>query len=435
MSPGRDVCAVYGIGGTGVRTLVRACAEADSGVPVAVGDVSDAGTDVTVALLVVDPTSSVGDEECALLDDLLTRVGTVAVVCTKIDAFWEWPRILRAQRALLDPDRRLPIFAVSSPAALGGAADESGVPALLAWVTEQLDAPSGIGGGTPVRRRVDDAATVQMCDDEVEKLTRRRRMLLTSRDRGRADRLAAARSELGRVRSQSLADVAAGSRALAAAATDRCARISAGGVDDYVSWFTGRTAELSERIDRAVDERIDEVRAVTLAGVDGGPGGSDRTATAEPPPDARPARPVPTGRRGAEDALVVLIGASTGLGIGRLVVAPMASFHTVQWISMPLTLVLGVAIAAWVVRVRRTAALRTEMRGWSTDALAEARARLDHRVTLRVAAAEPQLTGQITRYHERRARDVAAQVARIDVRLRELRSADSSRQSVVAGNR
>ncbi|MGV9709371.1 hypothetical protein ACWDTI_01715 [Gordonia sp. NPDC003424] len=432
--------AVFGIGGTGVTSLVEACHVVDPSVPIVEGHWGRRDP-LGIALMVLDPSSSIGEEERQAVEDLRSRYGIVALVCTKIDAFWEWPRILRAHRGVLDPREQLPIFAVSSVAALSGAPDESGVPAILDWIREHLAAPTdlrvqrariaaALGAVEHTERRILDAADPDVTADTIDRLSGRRRILLESRDRGRADRLSVARTGLARARSQSLAEVAAGCRALAAAATTRCAALTAGGVDEYVRWLTDETVGLRQRTDRAVDDRIDEVRSVTTVGVDGSP------ADAELPPQPADAdsvqalrRPVPTGRRGAEDALLVVIGASTGLGIGRLIVAPMASVQTLQWVSMPLTLLLGVAVAALVIRVRRTAALRGEMRGWTTEVLGETRGLLDQRVGLRLAAAEPRLAGQITRFYERRARQAAADVADIDNRLRKLRGsgADDTR--------
>ncbi|MYR07176.1 hypothetical protein GTV32_13060 [Gordonia sp. SID5947] len=436
--------AVYGIGGTGVSSLVEACRVVEPSSPVTEGRWGRRPDDdaIGIALMVLDPSSSVGDEEKQAVDELRSRFGIVALVGTKIDAFWDWPRILRAHRALLDPFEQLPVFAVSSTAALSGAIEESGVPAVVEWITEHLAAPSGVR-----RERARVCAALAAVDQALETLMRatdpdavsatvdrladRRRALLESRDRGRADRLAAARTGLARARSESLADVASGTRALAAAATARSATLKPASVDSYVHWLAGEASALRERVDHAIDDRIEEVRAPALLGieaqVDGGPRPRpDVRAPDDRAPDPPFGRAVPSGRRGGEDALLVLIGASTGLGVGRLIVAPMASVQTLQWVSMPLTLLLGVAVAALVIRVRRTAALRADLRSWSTDALNETRGRLEHRVGLRLAAADPLVAGHITRFYERRARQVSAEVAAIDVRLRDLRSGSAT---------
>ncbi|GAA1482036.1 hypothetical protein GCM10009624_24760 [Gordonia sinesedis] len=450
--------AVAGVGGVGVRSLIEACRVVDPALPIGVWR-PDAPNRPGVALLVVDPSSSVGDEEIELMSRLRASVGTVAVVCTKIDVFWEWPRILRAHRRLLDPFEQVPVFAVSSAAALAGAADESGVDEVVQWARESLSAPPPVRverarvaaaqGAVDhlVRRTVDAAGAADEPADSTESLLHRRRTLLATRDRGRTDRLAAVRTGLARTRSRALADAQSSVRALTAEAVQR-ATDSGGDVEDHARWLRAAADRMAAEVEQRTGERLDEVSSAALIGLDGADGpddadGRDGAATGQvgdpnaggPPrgvgaTDAEAAghrhRPLPTGRRG-EDALLVLIGASTGLGVGRLAVAPMQSVHTLQWISMPLTLLLGIAVAIWVIRVRRTSVRRGELRAWSADVLADTRARLEQTIGLRVNAAEARLSGRIGRYYERRARQVTAEVADIDDRLRRHRDGTAAR--------
>lgn len=427
---GTDI-AVFGIGGTGVSSLLEACRRTEPGIRMERGRWGARADDAAVgaALLVVDPTSSVGAEERAAADELRRRFGIVALVCTKIDAFWEWPRILRAHRATLDPREELPVFAVSSTLALAGTATESGVDGLLAWAADEVSAPADerrerarTGAALAALGQLEDelVAAGARRDDDPDELAARRRAVLESRDRGRADRLVAVRTGLARARSETFADIAGATRALAAEATARSAGLSARGREDFARWLTEQTVALRARVDEATDQRLDEVEAAALLGIDAaaphpGPLGADDVG---PPFD----RPLPPLRRSGEDLLVVLIGASSGLGLGRLIVAPMASVQTLQWVSMPLTLALGVVAAVLVIRVRRSAAVRAELRTWSSDVLTETRGRLEHRVGTRVAAAESHLVSQVTRFHERRARQATADVAVIDDQLRALRS-------------
>lgn len=382
-----------------------------------------------VALFVVDPASAADQEDERLMSALRASFGTVALVCTRIDAFWEWPRILRAQRAVLDPYEQLPVFAVSAAAALGGAADESGIPGLLDWLTAVVAAPEAVRterarvaaaagaveyalGRTPPRPPADHLA------DEVQSLAARRRDLLGGRDRGRADRLAVLRVGIGRARTQTMGDIHAGIRALATAAGARSATVTRAGLAEHTAWLDRELAVLTGRIDAITEERIEEVATATLVGL-------DVSEEAPPPPDDEPVgvrRSPPTGGRPGEDALLMVIGASTGLGIGRLVVAPMAAVQTLQWFSMPLTLILGLGVAVWVIRMRRAASLRSEIRVWGSEVLSEARGRLEHRAGIRIGAAESRIGGQVARHHERRGRLVAEEVAAIDDRVRLLRA-------------
>ncbi|MEP9416521.1 hypothetical protein ABLE92_19615 [Gordonia sp. VNQ95] len=465
---GRDVTGRDGSGGR-ARARVVVAGAPGSGVGELTGAITEVAPDLEVTghrpgeslpvdacdgigVLVIDPSSAPEPADVDLVTRLRTEIGTVVLVCAKIDAFWEWPRRLREHRRHLDPDEELPLFAVSAAAALAGAVDESGVDDLVSWIVSAGSAPTA-----DRRERMRTGACLGALDaallaetsarpepaDDAETLMHRRRLLVASRDRGRTDRLAAVRAGLAGVRAASLADAQTGARVLAHAATQRIAQAGPRQLADHPAWVDQEVARLNARIGAVTDDRLDEVTATTLLGIETGdprqPGGpSDR---ARPPagsgygPSPVPGRQPPSGRRGAEDALVVLLGASTGIGLGRLAVAPMASVHTLQWVSMPLTLVIGVAVALWVVGVRRAGARRAELRAWSAEVLAEARATIERGVAAAVTDTESRLTGQIIRHHERRVRQVSADVAALDEQLRGLRAeragADRQRQARV----
>ncbi|GAC67210.1 hypothetical protein [Gordonia soli] len=486
--PGDGVAVrIAGAPGTGVSELVAACRIVDPTVtvldgagvdetvidgraaggaeqvrrPSAVGHRQAGHAEVGLGVLVVDPSTPVGDTERRIVDDLRSRYGAVGLVCTKIDAFWDWPRILRAQRQVLDPHGRLPVFAVSALAATSGAVEESGVVELVDWMREHLSAPADLrrararvaAAQGAVEHRlagIESASTAADRGPDIERLLDRRRVLVDGRDRGRGDRLASLRAGLASARSHGLADAQAGVRSIGATAATRCAALTRAQVDEHVAWLRSAITDLRDRVDDTTDDRIEQARAAALVGIEGADLAGDDPATGvhypvgvEPVHSAQDhsgqdhagqvdvgdvadpmefERAIPTGRRGAEDALLVVIGASTGLGIGRLIVAPMSAVQTLQWVSMPLTLVLGVAVAAWVIRVRRIGAFRADLRSWSLDVLAEGRTRIEHRVGARVAAVEPQVAGQLARHHDRRTRRLAAEISDLDERVRTLRS-------------
>ncbi|MCR5978221.1 hypothetical protein GDN83_10850 [Gordonia jinghuaiqii] len=427
---------IVGTEGVGVRTLADACSGLAADLEICPR--TPGPTRPGVGLVVIDPSSSVGQEERLLVERMRSQVGTVALVCTKIDAFWEWPRIVRTHRATLDPFATLPLFGVSAAAALGGAVDESGVDALVEWIREALDAPADLraerarvsAGAGAVEHLLGDGtgpesdATGSGATDAgaADALLAERRALVSARDRGRLDRLAAVRAGLSRARSQSSAELHAGVRELAGAATDHARDTDA----DHRAWLTAGWADLADRVRRAADDRIDHVRDSALVGLEAEQAPPEAWADVPLNRHRSGARP---RRGGAEDALLVIIGASTGLGVGRLIVAPMASVQTLQWISMPLTLMLGVAVAAWVIRVRRGALNRSERVSRTVELLGEARATLDHRLGLRIASAETRIAGQIARAYERRARRTSEGVARLDDEIRRLRSGSGAQES------
>ncbi|MCP2176372.1 hypothetical protein LX13_002191 [Williamsia maris] len=413
---------VAGVGRSGAATLIDALAVVDPGLRVERYR-GDLAAHAVVGLLVIDPSSVAGDSDRALLDELRSSVGVAAVVCTKVDAFWDWPTNAKASRRVLDPTEALPVFAVSGAAAVAGAADESGVDELARWIREHTDDdPTRISARTAAAR----SAVAQEIDRRpstatpvtAEVLVATRARLVRSRDRGRADRLGALRGGLNRVRSGAVADLDAGIRDIGARSRDAVGGLRRADVDRHAIWLASAVTELRDRLDAGVRDDLDRIRSVALLGVE--PVSPDPA----PVPERAPVtlRPHTERRRTAEDALVVLLGASAGIGLGRLVVTPLAGVHTLQWISMPLALIVGVGVAALVVRLRRIGALRAQMRSWSADALAEARASIEHDVVGAVTAAEPVVAGQVMRHYERRARMIADDVARIDTEIRARRA-------------
>ena len=414
--------AVAAAEGVDVEPLVEACRAVAAAKEGAAGSAIDFVTfdpnrdlaGAHAAVLVIDPASAVvDDEDLAALRELTSTVEHVALVCCRIESFWDWPRIVRGYRSELDPAGALPVFAVSAAAALAGAVDESGIGDLLDWFATPNAEPTA-------RTLQPQAPTPVDSDDRVDPdtLAIRRARLLALRDRGRADRLASLRAGIVRVRAQSSADITARVRALVARAEHRGAATTSSDVEADAAWLDREIDSLVTDLDAITDTRLDAVASSTLVGLD-----------VDDPPAHRDDEPIvarrdlPSGRRTGEDAMLLLIGASTGIGIGRLAVAPLASVHTLQWISMPAALLLGLAVAVWVIRMRRAATVRAQVRTWVNDVLADVRARVERRVAMQLNEAESRIGGQVLRAYDRQGRRIADEVAEIDQRLRELRAA------------
>ncbi|OBC06031.1 MULTISPECIES: hypothetical protein [unclassified Gordonia (in: high G+C Gram-positive bacteria)] len=417
--------AVAAAEGVDVEPLVEACravaAETGGAAGSAIDFVTfDPNRDLAgahAAVLVIDPASAVvDDEDLAALRELTSAVEHVALVCCRIESFWDWPRIVRGYRSELDPAGALPVFAVSAAAALAGAVEESGIGDLLDWFATPNAEPTA----RIPQPKTPQAPTPVDTDDRVDPdaLAIRRARLLALRDRGRADRLASLRAGIVRVRAQSSADITARVRALVARAEHRGAATTGSDVEADAAWLDREIDGLVTDLDAITDTRLDAVASSTLVGLD-----------VDDPPAHRDDEPIvarrdlPSGRRTGEDAMLLLIGASTGIGIGRLAVAPLASVHTLQWISMPAALLLGLAVAVWVIRMRRAATVRAQVRTWVNDVLADVRARVERRVAMQLTEAESRIGGQVLRAYDRQGRRIADEVAEIDQRLRELRAA------------
>ncbi len=434
--PGRSV-VVAGSGGAGVSSVLAACAQLAPHLEIAEWRgtrTTESGTahpGPAVALLVVDPSSGAGEEETQLLAALRREAGVVAVVCNKIDAYWDWPTALRRIRSVLDPAGRLPLFAVA-------ATSGTGIGGLTGWLTA-VTSSSG-----RVRRRVRqagvalaaaDAAGAPPLDDRTGRLgdlTERRRRIVAGRDRGRTERLAAARFECAAARSEVLDELGVTIRTLAAAAEARCDGIGAHEVPVYRAWLDTQLASAVIHIDRAVAARFTEAAAVSLAGLGSAPvvaAGAARVVSTAPVTAAGP-------RRGAEDAVFGLLGVSTGFGVGRAVASgasAMGAGPAVGWALTPLTVVVGLAIAVWVIGVRRTSAVRAQVRTVTATALAELRITCERHVAARSTSTELEVAGQIARHHDRLVRETTRRVAALDIEIGRCRepAADPARQRAV----
>lgn len=424
-----NLIVVAGPPGSGVTSLVAACRELRPDLNIAEFSPSLL-QEAVLGVLLIDPSSAADEDDYVLLSTMRARLGLVALVGARIDAFWEWPRILRGARAHLDPREQMPIFATSAAACLAGAADESGVDELVDWLATELADPNGdrrqraqrAAARGAVDHALDTAELDSDSDAEVAELVERRKALVAGRDRGRTDRLAALRTGLNRARTDVQGEVVGDVRALSRQGARRCAELGRGQVDGYVAWVRAGAETIAARSAKMLDDRLNEVRRTILLGTDSsatggngiGPGSIDQVLSWQAPPKPR---------RAGEDALLMVLGASTGLGVGRLIVSPMEQVATLQWVSMPITLLLGVAVAAWVIRSRRLTLRRQQLRTWTTETLTEVRGWLERSIVAAVTDADAQIAGQITRHHERRLRSVSGEVGLIDERLTALRTA------------
>lgn len=410
---------VTGVPRSGARTLVQALGEVDRALPVVAVPADAVSTrPAAVGLLVLEPSALCGDDDMAALTALRAAVGHVAIVVTKVDAFWDWPTVARASRAVLDPGEDLPVFAVSAAAATAGAIDESGVDALAAWIRDRL--ADGPVVPQPVSR------PGRPVTEEIAELRRRRARIVRGRDRGRTDRLAAVRGGLARIRSAAAADTAAGLRDLTVDSDRVVARMAARHVADHRRWLGERVEHLQQEVLAGVDDDLDRLRAAVLLGVE--PFRTEPTAPAspivlrDPPPPGAP----------TEEIVGALLGAASGFAIGRYLVEPFVMVDAIRQVSTPLALLIGAAVGFLILTVRRRAALRAGVRTATAASLAEARSVIEQDVAVRVADTETIVTGRVLRHAERRAGRAAREVADLDERIR--RAADGTDRRDRASN-
>lgn len=406
---------VGGTGKVGVTSVTRVLV--DRGVRAR--EWSESGRRAAVALLIVDPSSGVSDVEVAAVRRLRDRASLVAVVCNKIDAYWDWPTLLKVNRGIVDPDGRMPIFAVSAAAALAGYRTESGFDELIEWLQDQVDGPARPERleSLEAERHLDTLISGLAAErgDPAADLLTERADAVASRDRGRSDRLAAVRGGANQIRAAGVTELEVAARDLSTDAAARASALCRSDTQDFEQWLAARLTDLRDRAQERFDDARGALAARALLGLEAvGP------APAHTPlPISMP--PVPPRRRGVEEALLVAFGASAGLGLGRLLVMPLSAVDTLQWVAMPLTLLLGAAIAAGLVRLRRLSALRTSMAGWAGEAIVTMRGRIEQDVSRQVLAAESVIGGRLARFYEHRAQIVSDRVTELDAQIRALR--------------
>ncbi|MFZ2510671.1 MAG: hypothetical protein WAW85_06230, partial [Gordonia sp. (in: high G+C Gram-positive bacteria)] len=99
------------------------------------------------------------------------------------------------------------------------------------------------------------------------------------------------------------------------------------------------------------------------------------------------------GRRICADELVLLaLGASAGLGAGRVTVAPLLEWAGFGGLGTVLTVLIGLAVAAGVVAVRRQGAARAALRREASESIAAMRGTVEHAVAVGLSVTEAQIS-------------------------------------------
>ncbi|MCF8569249.1 hypothetical protein L5G32_03070 [Gordonia sp. HY002] len=368
---GGDACVhVVGVVGADPDGLAAALGGTSSGW----GTVRDRGTarerDAAGRCVVValDLSCEPGAEERDLLADLADRGVSTALVATRVDRYPDWPDLVARARVILDPDRRLALFAVSVET--GGGLDD-----VRRWF-------AGVepGESTPVRPPTE---VVTLGTTRCAGGAMRRPPVGPSR----ADRLTGVRAGVSAARADVVTAARESIQGLAVTADRECARVRRRDVDEYTQWLSDAMAAVDVAADALLAERLDRVRAVAALGSPeiGGPRPSSphvraRTSGAvAPPPERRP---------NAEDAVMLLFGVTAGFGAGRVLVSPMAQWAGLGWTGTALTALTGLAVAAWIVGVRRTASTRTALRRWTADTVTLRRTALEHRLAAQLSDVE-----------------------------------------------
>ncbi|OZE95345.1 hypothetical protein CH302_18095 [Rhodococcus sp. 15-2388-1-1a] len=386
---------------------------------------SDSVADAAVVMIVVDASAPVGRVEVEQWRAALESTPVVFVV-NKIDVHRHWREIVsadsdvvaecvpRAVECTFHPisvrlartGRESGDTAMSAESGLGAVADRLGALLLEAtalgsqrkYAAAVQDCASGARASIVARARA-----VTGGGDTAE-LRARRAELVGERENLGGDRRALLHNRIQRVRVESLHVAAEDFRALVAeakATIDGAGRAELTHLPVHVA-ESARGAR--NRADAALTARLRTVQ--TDLGLTPIPAES---SVADDPLDIGE----PSRRRGIEDLVMIVVGASAGVGLGRLVVSPMALVPAWAVANTVIALVLGGALAWWITRSRALVADRAHLRGWMQESLARVKSSVEQRLLSRILDAESMLASAVATAD----RDA---VARIDVALAEV---------------
>lgn len=357
-----------------------------------------------VVLFVLDASAPLGRRALADLAPVLEST-TVAILVNKIDVHRDWRDIRRAvsesvsvyvprsvdvsfwpvSAKLAERSRTASDSQVQST--LGA---ESGMEELVHFLETALAQPDRAlrerkynatvhAAAMAARGEIVSKARTVTSATASARLRSERARLCDVRDTARAQRAATLRSRIQLVRSESIHDISDSLRDFAAAAResiDTAGRAESKHLPDHI----GERLQLCAA---GVDTRLaDRLRSID----------TDLELASEPA--VTPALTVecassPTPRRrGLEDKMMMFVGASAGIGLGRLVVSPMALVPALAFAIIPVSLLLGVVCAWWLVGSRRLVADRTHLRTWVADAAGAAKSELERGVVARILASE-----------------------------------------------
>ena len=430
-----------------------------------------AAAGATALLVVLDAGAPLTHPELELLTRLGRDVDTVLLALTRTDVHRGWREVLDADRALLAAHVPRLAGAVIHPVSsrLAAAADTAGTPELARVLREQ----SGIAGlqaelqRTVARRSVmlgeanglralhsglvaaalaacTEARALQSGHGATAELRARRAELVEQRRSGARAASLRLRAEVQRARVESSHEVAAGVRetqvqfraAVDAADRDRLELLPAQ-LDPALGALALRvSASLAERLRRVSSLVLAEVfTAEEVAGL--------ASAPAAPQAPVLVTRPVEKRVSASEDRLVVVAGASGGVGLGKLALAPLALVPGLNLVLVPLTLGLGAGAAWWMARARGHGADRAHVKQWSAEVLADARSSLDQLVAEQLIDTEHQLGAALDDALARRVAQLDAELRDVDSalrldageRARLARAADTRHAELLAGAR
>ncbi|MFD6514959.1 hypothetical protein [Rhodococcus sp. NPDC060176] len=361
--------------------------------------------DADVVLLVVDAASVIGREDLLLLDDAAESGTPVVVALTRVDVYRDWQAVHRRDAEVLSS--HCTAFAQASIVPIAPGQEQTLVAVVSQVARERQAGDSNSGVIAQTRRMIE--VEIRNLRDSVPgaELRAERSRLLADRDGRRGERLVQVRSRLQRSRGDLSQQIAEATRATVAGAR---------------AWVdTASRAELGSvpmRLQHEVDHHTRVIDAAMAAAVEvaGATGYVASPRIPEDPPDRR---------RRNEDRVTILVGASAGLGLGRIAVTPLEMIPALEFASIPVTLVLGGVAAWWLARTRGLMADRAQSRSWIVESMSTVRAQWEQRVQSVMLEAEADLGAAIMAESREQLASAQARIVEIDGELRELAAARS----------
>lgn len=408
----------------------------------------EAATAATALLFVIDASAPFTRGELDFLHHIADHVETVVFALTKTDQHRGWRQVLEAdQRLLAEHAPRFaeaPIHPVSArmhelairasdERSAGMLRERSGIEPLRTELVRLIAGRGAMLGEANTMRALStvlgeltakldaEARALTAGEDEVADLRARRKELSTARRSSTRSWVVKLRGEVQRTRVETGHEVTRQMRELqnwCRQAIDTADRPTLAElphqVDAALQLVSGRVAtSLSQRLIAVADTvladlfspaELDVIRSQFAKGT--------YTPVALRPPEKRPST--------AEDKLLVFMGVSGGLGIGRAAAMPLASLGVAALnpIVLPVTLVIGLGAGWWMARTRQHTADKQHMKQWLTETIAEARSTLDQLVAEQLIGAEQQLSLALDEALSRRIEAIDGELQDIDKALR-----------------
>lgn len=404
-----------------------------------------------VTLLVLDAGVVIGAAELDLVRRLRADGSRVLLVLNGTHAHLDW-QLVRDRCAELLAAAGLDCEIVPVSARLALAARTAGDSALLdrsgiALLHARLAALTTDAGTVDTRRtaaatqvvgqtveRIAQEEALLAAGSETELLRAERARLIAERDSGRAAAVATLRAQINLARVDLLTQVGHRVRALHAEARAELDRLVRAGRADFPERLRSAVAALTDTVDRDIAARLTELRARAAAATPGAALPHQTPGFRHDPAPTMGPDPQPRGR-GVEDHLMIVVGASAGVGLGRLLVSPLALVPALDVATIPVTLLLGAGAAAWVVRARRHLADRDHLRQWVADAVANVKAQLEQRAVTALVEAETELSDEMVRAAADRMLEVDRRVAELEAALRRASTGQPGRLAACARDR